>query len=273
MILSRSVKQYWKTRQLTIYHLASLPLYLPEHLSTQLIFHPVATVASVWLLCATISSNRGFCPTVASSQSRLGQEPECFQPLVWHPGPTLPASHNAALIIPPSRHPDERGLSPRLPGKHTATSFCPAVAPGQPGRQEPGRPQLPARHPGRTPPASRHTDITVTPSRRPDEQGRGGRGGVTSPQGARGRVVSSTGPGKPPRIWPGATTGLSMDFRVGLRWHFLLWLSDFKTKTSFGFLIKKSGAIFNFFRKVENWARTTENDVFGNFSENLMVLQ
>ena len=42
---------------------------------------------------------------------------------------------------------------------------------------------------------------------------------------------------------------------------FLLWLSDFKTKTSFGFLIKKSGVIFYFFEKSKKWARIAKNDV------------
>ena len=43
---------------------------------------------------------------------------------------------------------------------------------------------------------------------------------------------------------------------------FLLWLSDFKTKTIFGFLVKKLGVIFLFFfRKVEKWAFPAKNDV------------
>ena len=33
---------------------------------------------------------------------------------------------------------------------------------------------------------------------------------------------------------------------------FSLWLSEFKTKTIFGFLIKKSGDVFNFFVKSKN---------------------
>ena len=48
---------------------------------------------------------------------------------------------------------------------------------------------------------------------------------------------------------------LAMDcIGVGLRWPFLLWLSHFKTKTSFGFLTKKSGVIFLYlsFEKSEN---------------------
>ena len=50
---------------------------------------------------------------------------------------------------------------------------------------------------------------------------------------------------------------------------FSMWLSDFKTKTSFGFLIKKiRGRIFLLFQKVEKRARTAKNDVFGDFSKN-----
>ena len=41
-----------------------------------------------------------------------------------------------------------------------------------------------------------------------------------------------------------ATAGLAKDCRVSLRWHFLLWLSDFKTKTSFEFLINKIRSLF-----------------------------
>ena len=44
---------------------------------------------------------------------------------------------------------------------------------------------------------------------------------------------------------------------------FSLWLSEFKTNTNFGFLIKKNqGSFFVFFRKIKTWARTAKNGVF-----------
>ena len=55
---------------------------------------------------------------------------------------------------------------------------------------------------------------------------------------------------------------------------FSLWLSESKTKTSFWFLIKKiRGPFFYFVRKVKKWAQAAKNDVVGDSSENLMVLQ
>ena len=53
---------------------------------------------------------------------------------------------------------------------------------------------------------------------------------------------------------------------------FLLWLSNFKTKTSFGFPVKKIRGRF-FLRKIEKWAPTAENGVFGNFSKKLIILR
>ena len=57
---------------------------------------------------------------------------------------------------------------------------------------------------------------------------------------------------------------------------FSLWLSGFKIKTGFGFLIKKiRGRIFfNFFKKSKNeLVLTTKTDVFGDFSKRLIVFQ
>ena len=52
-----------------------------------------------------------------------------------------------------------------------------------------------------------------------------------------------------------------------------LWLSDFKTKTSFGFLTKKIRGRFFSLQKVEKWATTAKNDVFGDFSKKMIVLR
>ena len=56
--------------------------------------------------------------------------------------------------------------------------------------------------------------------------------------------------------------------------NFLLWLSNFKTKTSFGFLVKKSAVVyfFIFFQKSKNKARTAKNEIVDSFSKTLMVL-
>ena len=70
------------------------------------------------------------------------------------------------------------------------------------------------------------------------------------------------------------TAGLAMDCRVDLRWHFCCGCpTDFETKTSFWFPIKKIRGRFLFFRKVEKWARTAKNGVFGNFYESSVVLR
>ena len=50
---------------------------------------------------------------------------------------------------------------------------------------------------------------------------------------------------------------------------FSLWLSDIKTKTSFGFLIKNyRGHFFNFSKKLKKYVSSfgRKNDVFSNFS-------
>ena len=42
------------------------------------------------------------------------------------------------------------------------------------------------------------------------------------------------------------------ELQIGPTLAFMLWLSDFETKTSFGFLIKKSGGLFYFFKNSKN---------------------
>ena len=69
------------------------------------------------------------------------------------------------------------------------------------------------------------------------------------------------------------TAGFGHGLQGGPTLAFSLRLSDFKTKTSFGFLIKESEVVFLFFRKVEKCAHTTKKHVFGDFSENSIVLQ
>ena len=62
------------------------------------------------------------------------------------------------------------------------------------------------------------------------------------------------------------TAGLAMDCRVGLRWYFLLWLSKFKNKISFGFLIKKiRGRFFLLFSKSRKMSSCGQKRCFTRF--------
>ena len=62
--------------------------------------------------------------------------------------------------------------------------------------------------------------------------------------------------------------------QAGLTLAFLLWPSDFKSKTSFGFLSPNyTQHVFWVFSKVEKWARAAENGVFGDFSEHSIVFR
>ena len=67
---------------------------------------------------------------------------------------------------------------------------------------------------------------------------------------------------------------LAMDcIGVGLRWPFLLWLSHFKTKTRFGFLIKQSGGVFNFSKQSQNELVRLKHVVFGDFGKKMIVFR
>ena len=69
------------------------------------------------------------------------------------------------------------------------------------------------------------------------------------------------------------TSGLAMDCRVSLRWHFCCGCQISKPRPILDFPSKNQGSFFQFFlRKVKKWARTTKNDVFGEFSKNSIVL-
>ena len=67
---------------------------------------------------------------------------------------------------------------------------------------------------------------------------------------------------------------LAIDCRVGLRWHFRCGWPILKPRPGLDFPSEKSGVVFlNFFQKVEKYARTIKNDVFGDCSENSIVLR
>ena len=54
---------------------------------------------------------------------------------------------------------------------------------------------------------------------------------------------------------------------------FLLWLSHFKTKTRFGFLIKQSGGVFNFSKQSQNELVRLKHVVFGDFGKKMIVFR
>ena len=60
----------------------------------------------------------------------------------------------------------------------------------------------------------------------------------------------------------GLYSWIGQGLQIGPTLAFSLWLPDFKTKTSFGFLIKKSGVVcFYFVEKSKKRARTAKNSV------------
>ena len=82
------------------------------------------------------------------------------------------------------------------------------------------------------------------------------------------------------------TAGLAMDCSVGLHWHVAVavgfqnqdqfCISRRKMRNIFKYFVEKSkneGRFLKLCRKVEKWARTAKNDVFGSFSKNSIVFR
>ena len=88
---------------------------------------------------------------------------------------------------------------------------------------------------------------------------------------------SKTSPSKRKASWDfvHVRSRLQLDchgLQSGSTLEFSLWLSDFKTKTSFRFLSKKSGVVSYFSENSKNELVRPKNGFFGDFSKNLMVL-
>ena len=71
-----------------------------------------------------------------------------------------------------------------------------------------------------------------------------------------------------------ACSWIGYRLQIGLTLASSSWLSDFKTKTSFGFLVPNyMGYVFWMFWKIKKWACLADFDVFGNCSEDSIVLR